>query len=162
MHSNECKHLLSLIGMKIACFLLLGACIATLAAAKSDTSTAPANSQVVVLEPMKISGSPIISFAIDIAVYRDPSSKKVNRIFITKVWPGTDAESANLQVGDEIVKIDGVAVKEFDAVVSVESSLGKIFLNRVPGSPLRLEVLTRKTEKVILRAQQDTLADRLR
>ncbi len=118
--------------------------------------------KVVVLEAMKIVGTPIISFAIDIRIYQDPDTKKVDRIFITKVYPRTDAEAAELQVGDEILRINGVPVKDYEAIVSVKSPLGKLLLNRFPGSPIRLDVLTRKTEKVTLRAQRPTLNDRLR
>lgn len=117
---------------------------------------------MVILEPMKITGTPIISYAIDIWIYQDPATKKVDRIFISKVWPNTDAAAAGLQVGDEILRIDGVPVKDFPAAVSVDSRLGKLFLNRRPGDPLKLEVLTRRAENVTLRAQRPTLEDNLR
>ena len=118
--------------------------------------------KVVVLEAMKITGTPIISYAIDIRVYQDPDTKKVDRIFITKVYPHTDAEAADLQIGDEILRINDVPVQDYEASVSVKSPLGKLLLNRFPGEAIRLDVLTRKTEKVTLRAQRPTLKDRLR
>ncbi len=142
--------------MKVVPLLLALLCIAhtPLSAAEAPPSPAPQD-PVLVLEPLKIHGSPIISYAIDMSVFADPKTKLVSRIFITRVLPGTDAERAGLQAGDEIVKLDGKSVKEFDAVISMESPLGEIFLNRDPGEPLRLEVITRRTQHFTLRAQRD-------
>lgn len=144
--------------MKPLPVLLALACL-TPAPGKEKNPPAPANEKILVLDPIKIQGSPIISYAIDISVYADPKTKKVNRIFITRVIPGTDAERAGLQAGDEIVRLDGVAVKELDSEVSVRSPLGRIFLNRRPGEPLNLVVLTRRPEKVTLQAQRGSPLD---
>ena len=142
--------------MKVASVLLALVCLAPVAGKEKDRPPPPlADDKIVVLEPFKVTGSPIISFAIDIVVYGNPKTKKVNRIFIDRVVPDTDAERAGLQAGDEIVKLDGVAVKDMDAEVSRDSGLGKIFLNRTPGEPLKLEVITRRTEHFTLRAQRD-------
>lgn len=140
--------------MKTASLLLALVCLATVWG-KEEKPPAEASDKVLVLEPVKIKGSPIISFAIDIAVYADPKTKKVNRIFISRVHPDTDAEKAGLQPGDEIVKLDGVSVKELDCEVSRESALGRIFLNRTPGDPLKLEALTRRPQQFVLRAQRE-------
>lgn len=143
--------------MKAVTLLLALLCLASIpVSAKEEKTPAPAREPVIVLEPLKIHGSPIISYAIDITVYGDPETKKVNRIFIARVLPDTDADKAGLQAGDEIVKLDGKSVKEFDAVVSIDSPLGKILLNRDPGEPLRLEVITRRPQQFTLRAQRGT------
>jgi S1-C subfamily serine protease len=133
----------------------------TSASSREKSPPPPTSEKVLVLDPIKIHGSPIISFAIDIAVYADPDTKKVDRIFIKRVLPDTDAERAGLQAGDEIVKLDDVAVKEFDAVVSVETPLGKILLNRRPGEPLKLEVIARRTQQFTVRAQREWAGPRL-
>jgi S1-C subfamily serine protease len=116
----------------------------------------PADRKVVVLEPLVIREKPIISYAIDITVYADPATKKVSRIFIARVLPGTDAEKAGLQAGDEIVSLGGTPVKELDARVAPDSALGRLFLNREPGEALDLEVVTHRTQKFTLRAQRGT------
>lgn len=141
--------------MKAAPLLLALLCLAPLSA-KDKAPSPPVGDKILVLEPLKIQGSPIISFAIDITVYADPETKKVSRIFIARVLPDTDADKAGLKAGDEIVKMDGTAVKDFDAVVSIDSPLGKTLLNRAVGDPLRLEVITRRTEQFTLRAQRGT------
>jgi S1-C subfamily serine protease len=140
--------------------LLLALLCSTIMSGKEQAP--PTGDKILVLDPIKIQGSPIISFAIDITVYADPETKKVNRIFVARVLPGTDAERAGLQVGDEIVKLDDMAVNEFDAVVSVETPLGKLLLNRKSGESLKLEVMARRAQKFTLRAQQEWGGPRLR
>ncbi|HEX2862104.1 MAG TPA: PDZ domain-containing protein [Lacunisphaera sp.] len=144
-----------LVALAFAC-----ACAATLSGEAQNPPT-PTSDRILVLDPIKVHGSPVISFAIDIRIYADPETRKVDRIFITRVLPDTDADRAGLQAGDEIVKLDDVAVKEFEAVVSVETPLGRVLLNRTVGEPLRLEAVTRRTAKFTLRAQRETPGSRL-
>ncbi|MEJ1972562.1 MAG: PDZ domain-containing protein [Lacunisphaera sp.] len=140
--------------MKVASALLALLCLAPASAKDKAPSPPPVDDKVVVLQPFEIKGKPIISFALDLRIYMDPATRKVERIFITRVWENTDAEHAGLQVGDEIVKVDGMSVRELDARVAADSPLGRIFLNRPPGEPLRLDVITRRTEKFILHSQR--------
>jgi len=132
-------------------------CVAPVVA--KEKSPPPPKDKVVVLEPLKVAGTPIISYAVDIRIYADPGGNKVDRIFITRVWEASDAEASGVQAGDEIVKLDGKPVKEFEARVSVNSPLGQLLLNRKPGDALKLELLTHRTENVTLRAQRTTLPD---
>ena len=149
--------------MKFPAALLVLLGLVTVSAKDKDAPLPdPAHDKVFVLEPMKVDGKPIISFAIDITVYADPGTKKVNRIFISRVYPDTDAARSGLQRGDEIVKIGGIAVTELDSRVAPDSALGRIFLNRDPGEPLDLEVLVRRPERFTLRAQRGSLPDQLR
>jgi len=143
-------------------FIALVSAGAAAAKQKEPRLPDPANDKVLVLEPLKVEGQPLISYAIDITIYADPKTKKVNRIFIARVLPHTDAEQAGLQRGDEIVKIGGIAVTELDSRVAPDSALGRIFLNRDPGEPLDLEVLVRRPERFTLRAQRGSLPDQLR
>lgn len=115
--------------------------------------------EVLTLDPVKVHEKPILSFAVDLAVYADPKTKLVTRVFITGVQPNTDAEHLGLQAGDEIVKIDGQPVAGMDAVVAAETPLGKVLLNRRPGEPLKIEVITRRTQNFTLRAQKGSPLD---
>ncbi len=137
--------------MKIAAVLTALACCAALAAAEAPP---PAKEKVIELEPMRVHENPLISFAIDVTIYADPATNKVMHIIIKRVLPDTDAEQAGLQAGDEIVKLDGLAVNELDARVAPDSPLGRIFLNRDPGEPLKLDVITHRPAKFTLRAQR--------
>jgi predicted metalloprotease with PDZ domain len=139
--------------MKAASFLLALVCLATLSG-KDKIPPVVANEKVLVLEPFKVSESPLISYAIDIAVYAEPKTKTVTRIFITRVLEDTDAARAGLQPGDEIVSLDGVPVKGMEARVGPDSALGRFLLNRDHGEKLNFEIITRRTEKVTLRAQR--------
>lgn len=115
--------------------------------------------EVYTLDPLKVHEKPILSFAVDLAVYADPKTKQVTRVFITGVRPDTDAEHLGLQAGDEIVKIDGQPVAGMDSVVAAETQLGKLLLNRRPGEPLKIEVITRRTQSFTLRAQKGSPLD---
>lgn len=114
-----------------------------------------ADDQVLKLDPLKIRENAIIAFAVNIVIYVEPETKKVTHIFITKVHPGTDADKAGLQEGDEIVKLDGEPVKGLDPRIVKDSPLGRILLNRAPGEPLNLEVITHRKQELTLRAQRD-------
>ncbi len=143
--------------MKVALPLLALLCLAPVFAKEKEASPPVANEgKVLVLDPFHIQGKPISSFAFDMRIFGNPDTKKVERIFITRVLPNTDAEKLGLQAGDEIVKIDGVAVKDMDGAVAADSQLGRIFLNRDPGTPLNLEVIVRRMDKLTLHAQRVT------
>ena len=127
--------------MKAASLLLALVCLATLSG-KDKIPPVVANEKVLVLEPFKVNESPLISYAIDIAVYAEPKTKTVTRIFITRVLEDTDAARAGLQPGDEIVSLDGVPVKGMEARVGPDSALGRFLLNRDHGEKLNFEIIT--------------------
>jgi C-terminal processing protease CtpA/Prc len=111
-----------------------------------------AGGKAVTLDAYKFTDQAIGSFTIAIRTAREADSRKT-RIFIIEVAAASDAEGSDLRVGDEIVKIGGVPVENMDPLVTKETELGKIFLNRKPGAPLELEVVTRRTKQVTLRAR---------
>ena len=113
---------------------------------------APANGQVIALEPFKVQGTAASNFGIDIRILVDVRTKKVFKIVITRVAEDSDASDLGLQVGDEIVKIDGLLVQGMDPKIDTTSQIGRIFLNRHPGDQLKLEVITRRPQKITLRA----------
>jgi len=145
--------------MKAASLVLALLCLATGTAtaatkkAKDAKPDIPVEDKTLVLEPMKINGRPPISYAFDLGLYLTPGTKTVSRIFIIRVEENSDVERAGLQVGDEIVKLEGLPVKGMEARVAPASPLGRIFINRTPGAPLELEVIVRRTQKLTLHAQ---------
>jgi C-terminal processing protease CtpA/Prc len=138
--------------MKAVFALLALACVITLPG--KDKAPPDTPGEKLVLETFRINTDPISSFAFDLGIYVDPQTKKVGRMFITKVQTNTDAEDLGLQAGDEIIKLDGMPVKGMDPRVAQDSQLGAIFLNRQPGEPLNLEVLVQRTQKLTVRAQR--------
>ncbi len=140
--------------MKATFSLLALLCLATVSAKdKTTSSPVPVDDRVLVLDPLHVQGKPVVSFGFDLRVYSDPQTKKVTHVLITRVIPRTDAEKAGLRPGDEIVKVDGVAMQDLEAEVSVHSEFGRIFLNRKPGDQAKLEVITRRTENFTLHIQ---------
>ena len=139
-------------GMKLLPVLLA---LLVLVPAFGKEAPPAADDKVLKLDPLKIHENAIIAFAVNIVIYVEPETKKVTHIFITKVHPGTDADKAGLQEGDEIVKLDGEPVKGLDPRIVKDSPLGRILLNRTPGEPLNLEVITHRKQELTLRAQRD-------
>jgi S1-C subfamily serine protease len=115
---------------------------------------APADGKVLELEPFKVKGTAASNFAIDIRILVDAGTKKVFKVVVMRVAEDSDASDLGLQVGDEIVTINGVPVAGMDSRVDITSQIGRLFLNRHPGDSLKLEVITRRTQKITLRALQ--------
>ena len=109
--------------------------------------------QLLVLDPMMIRSVPIGSYAIEIGIKINPDTKKVDRMFVTGVRENTDADDAGLQPGDEIVKLDGRPVQEFDASLRKDAPLSRILIDRDFGEPLKFEILVRRKQTFTLRAQ---------
>jgi C-terminal processing protease CtpA/Prc len=94
------------------------------------------------------------SFGLDLLVYAQPETKRVDRMFIGRVWPGSDAEKAGLRTNDEILKLDGAPVQGMVSPVTPDSALGRLLLNRKPGDALRFETAILRTQEFTLRAQR--------
>jgi C-terminal processing protease CtpA/Prc len=139
--------------MKPAALVLSLALLTPLFAA--DKAPASPENEVLVLEPMKVHGTATSSFSIYIRIVITPDTRKVMKIFITRVVEDGDAAEAGLEAGDEIVKIDGLPVEGMDSRLDPSSLLGRTLMNRRPGAPLRLELRTLRTEKVTLHAQSE-------
>jgi S1-C subfamily serine protease len=122
----------------------------SLAADKSPTT----EDKLLILDPMVIRTEPVGSYAIEIGITINADTKKVDRMFITGVREDSDADRAGLQSGDEILKLDGRAVQEFDAIFRKDSPLGRILRDRDPGDPLKLEIRVRRTQTCTLKAQK--------
>ncbi len=132
-------------------FALLG-----LLVAKEKEPPAPAD-EIVTLDTFKVRGTPLNSFALSMRILVNAEHKKM-RIVVTEVIENSDAQALGLQVGDEIVRINGEPVEDMDPRVGKDSPLGKVFLNRAPGDTIDLEVVTRRTKEVTLRAKPANLS----
>jgi S1-C subfamily serine protease len=135
--------------------LVLSLALLTPLLAANKAPAAPEN-EVLVLEPMTVHGTATSSFSIYIRILITPETRKVLKIYITKVVEDGDAAEAGLEAGDEIVKIDGRPVEGMDSRLDPSSLLGRTLMNRRPGDPLKLELRTLRTEKVTLHAQAET------
>lgn len=133
----------------LRCFLF-SALLSVLAAPAGLSAAAP--EPPVTLTPYVVKDNPINSYAFDLVVGVDKASHRIVRLLITAVADDSDAARAGLKPGDEIVKINGLSLAELGAPFGPDSELNRLLLNRPPGEPLRLEVVTRRTLDVILRA----------
>jgi C-terminal processing protease CtpA/Prc len=95
-----------------------------------------------------------VTFAVDIGISVSQETKRVDRAFITRVRPGTDADKAGLRAEDEILKLDGVPVAGMDPGIDASSQLGRLLRNRMPGDTLRIEATTLRAREITLRAQR--------
>ena len=53
------------------------------------------------------------------------------------------------------MQLDGEPVKGLDPRIVKDAPLGRILLNRAPGEPLNLEVITHRKQEMTLHAQRD-------
>ncbi len=95
-----------------------------------------------------------VTFDIDFTVYADPATKRVSKIFISRVRPDTDAEKAGLRKGDEIVELDDQPVGGLDSALTPESPLGRLLLGRQPGETAKFTIVMARTQEVPLKAQR--------
>ena len=109
-----------------------------------------AEEKPVTLEPFKVHGTAQSSFGIDVRIYMDSEAKRVESIFITRIVKGSDAAHLELQVGDQIMKVDGALVKGMDAKVNYKSELGRILLNRKSGDRLDLELAVKRPKNLTM------------
>ncbi len=108
----------------------------------------------VVLDPFRVKGEATSNFSIDIRIIKDATTRKILRIFITRVAPDSDAAKLGLQVGDEIVSIEQEPVKGMDGRIDIASKIGRYFLNRQTGDELNLEIVMHRAQKITLRADE--------
>jgi hypothetical protein len=106
------------------------------------------------LPPFHVMGRAVCSFPISFRVFGQPRTHLVDRLLVSEVL-GDDRFSSAIEVGDEIVAIDGRPSREFNDRVERDSELGRLFLNRHTGETIDLDLVSAKTHQrysVTLRA----------
>ena len=117
----------------------------------------PAPAGAVALQAYRVHEDAITSFPISLRVVRNSSSDTVAHLVVTEVPPNSSTELAGVKEGDEIISLDSRAVTTFKGAISRLSDLGKILIDRRPGSMLEVELLTpgeTKSRRVTLIAGQ--------
>lgn len=139
----SCHTLLALI------LVLSGSGAATLRGEESQSS---AKEESITLPKLSVKGEPVCSFGIGIVGTRDSKTKKIQRLFISVVVPGSTAEQRGLKVGDEILAINGRKVAGAEGEIKRGAWLFDQLADQEPGQTIDLEVAVRVVKQVTLRA----------
>lgn len=99
---------------------------------------APVPAGAVALTPFRVQEDPVTSFPISMRVTRDNRQDHLDHIFVTDVPEGSITEQVGVKIGDEILRIDGRPVVEFSGGLGRRSELGKILIDRRPGSTVEV------------------------
>ncbi len=117
----------------------------------------PAPAGAVALQPFRVHEDAITSFPISLRVTRNPQNDSVAHLVVTEVPPNSSTEYAGVKEGDEILSLDDRAITTFKGMISRQSELGKLLIDRRPGAMLEIEIISRgetQPRRVILVAGQ--------
>ncbi len=104
---------------------------------------------------MRVKGHAACSFGFGLVGTRDPATKKISRLFISAVTPGSEAERRGLKVDDEILAINGEKVAGMDGWVRPGSRLFDLLVDQVPGETIELELAVRTKRTLTLQASPE-------
>jgi hypothetical protein len=107
----------------------------------------PAPKGVVELEPFRVQGIPLTSFPISFETSRDRITGHVRQIIVREVPPSSTTEQAGVKPGDQIIAINGRSIREFHGGITIDSELGRIFLNRRPGDTVHLDLIAADSQQ---------------
>lgn len=102
---------------------------------------------LVELPTLRIRGDAMTDFPISFQILAHPGVRRVAKIIITQTNVDFGSARNSIEVGDEIVAIDGRASGEFDSALNKNSELGHIFLNRSSGDEVTLDLVSAKTHE---------------
>ncbi len=94
----------------------------------------------VALAPFRVQGDPLNSFPVGLRVTRQTAEDRIAQIFVAEVPEGSITEAVGVKVGDEVLRIDGRSVSAFASGLSRRSELGRILMERSPGSTVEFTV----------------------
>ena len=103
---------------------------------------APVPPGATALAPYRVQDNPLTSYPVSLRVQRNHTTDRVEKIVVTEVPPDSTTERAGVKVGDEILRINGRPVVEFGGGVGRRSELGRILVDRPPGSTVELDLIT--------------------
>jgi len=104
------------------------------------------------LPKVTVKGTPVCSFGIGVVCTRDPDTRKIRRVFISEVLPGSLADENGLKEGDEILAINGQKLAGVEGDIKPGAWLFDQLADRAPGETITVEVAVRVLKKVRLRA----------
>jgi predicted metalloprotease with PDZ domain len=134
----------------VATVALLSICAAPMMSGK-DAVRLPAEESIN-LPKMTVKGVPVCSFGIGVVCTRDPVTRKIKRVFISEVLPGSLADENGLKEGDEILAINGRKVAGVEGDIKRGAWLFDQLADREPGEKIDVEVAIRVIKRVTLRA----------
>lgn len=126
-------------------------CASTTAAAPPYTLLARlqrhlAAADAVALAPYKVTQDAVTGFPISFRIVANRETRRVLHLFVSEA-PEQPGVGTKIHIEDEIVAIDGRASQEFDASMTHDSELGRVFLNRAAGDKVQLELISAKTKE---------------
>lgn len=101
---------------------------------------------------MTVKGTPVCSFGIGVVCTRDPATRKIRRIFISEVIPGSLAAEDGLKQVDEILAINGRKVPGVEGDIKPGVWPFDQLADREAGETIDVEVAVRVIKKLTLLA----------
>lgn len=139
--------------LPVARFLVvLFGCVVLLLPGLFAAKTKPDAEEKIELPKMTVNGRPICSYGIAISALREPSTRKIKRLFIKQVIEDSTAARQGLQAGDEIISINGRNVAGMDGTMKLGGELFDLLVDRPPLETAQFEVVVRSTKIVTLKA----------
>jgi S1-C subfamily serine protease len=120
--------------------LALGAAAAALAADAKTRAPETGAGPTVRMQPFVVMVPPVTSFGLGLAIFADPQTRQIKRMFIKAVTADSEADMLGLTAGTEILNVDGKSVSSFVIRFNPDSELSRLFINRRRGDRIRLVV----------------------
>lgn len=109
--------------------------------ARSRKPPADSGEPCVVLKPFVVKDLPITCFGMSLCILADPATRKVGRLFVLQVQPGSEAATKGLSRGTEILAADDHDVASLAARFEPDSEFNHLFMNRQAGDRITLKIV---------------------
>lgn len=120
-------------------------------------SAAQTKMESIQLPKLTVKGEAVCSFGFGVSFSRERETLKVKRVFISQVESGSAAEKRGLQVGDEIMAINGEKVAGMEGEIQRGKQFFDLLVDQEPGQTIDIEVVVRVTKKFTLSAAKPWL-----